>query len=239
MCVFLSISGHYTITVERLRLYSWEHLFVAGHDEQGAPVPVSAGVVCGEESVVAGFVGRGSGVADAEGADGAGAIPWLSSRDHRGNAPGDWATARLQNTWDSQATSEGQLSKYACATVGALIWALHPLQVEPVAWATAIGYVQGTFFMLLALLGYVLFLSGQGRNPRRFYWMSLLAFAVSLTTYPIALGCPPVFVILDWWWRRQQQYRYTKYRLWGQHAKQEYISNWQYGYWLPFHGGKW
>ena len=99
----------------------------------------------------------------------------------------------------AKASSEYQLSKYACATVGALIWAVHPLQVEPVAWATAIGYVQGTFFMLLALLGYVLFLSGQGRNPRRYYWMTLLAFAVSLTTYPIALGCPPAFVILDWW----------------------------------------
>ena len=99
--------------------------------------------------------------------------------------------------------SENQLPKYACAAAGALIWALHPLQVEPVAWATAIGYVQGTFFLLLALLGYVLFLSGQERNLRRFYWMSILAFAVSLTTYPIALGCPPAFVILDWWQRRR------------------------------------
>jgi len=97
--------------------------------------------------------------------------------------------------------SENQLSRYTCATAGALIWALHPLQVEPVAWATAIGYVQGTFFMLLALLGYALFCSGQGRSPRRFYWMSLLAFSMSLTTYPIALGCPPAFVALDWWLR--------------------------------------
>src|SRR6185503_5627097 len=104
----------------------------------------------------------------------------------------------------ARAPPENQLPKYACAAVGALIWAVHPLQVEPVAWATAIGYVQGTFFMLLALLGYVLFISGEGRDPRRFYWMSLLAFAVSLTTYPIALGCPPAFVILDWWWRRQR-----------------------------------
>ena len=90
--------------------------------------------------------------------------------------------------------SENQLPQYACATAGALIWAVHPLQVEPVAWATAIVYVQGTFFLLLALLGYVLFLSGQGLHPRRFYWLSLLAFAVSLSTYPIALDtriCSP------------------------------------------------
>jgi hypothetical protein len=99
--------------------------------------------------------------------------------------------------------SENSLRKYACATAGALLWAVHPLQVEPVAWATAIGYVQGTFFMLLALLGYLRFLSGEGRNPRRFYWMALLAFAVSLSTYPIALGCPPAFVILDWWRRKR------------------------------------
>jgi hypothetical protein len=99
--------------------------------------------------------------------------------------------------------SEYQLPKLVCATAGALIWALHPMQVEPVAWATAIVYVQGTFFMLLALLGYLRFLSGEGRNPRRFYGMSLLAFAVSLSTYPIALGCPPAFVILDWWRRKR------------------------------------
>src|SRR5690349_18971302 len=35
MSVFLSISGHYTITVGRLRLYSREHLLVAGHDALG------------------------------------------------------------------------------------------------------------------------------------------------------------------------------------------------------------
>ena len=99
--------------------------------------------------------------------------------------------------------SENQLPKYACATVAALIWAVHPLQVEPVAWATATPYVQATFFMLLALLAYVLFLSDRGRNRGRFYWMSLMAFAVSLTTYPIALGCPPAFVILDWWQHRR------------------------------------
>src|SRR5207249_4425796 len=64
-------------------------------------------------------------------------------------------------------------------------------------------YVQGTFFMLLALLGYLEFLSGRDRNRRRFYWLSLLAFAASLSTYPIALGCPPVFVILDWWRHRR------------------------------------
>jgi lipoprotein NlpI len=101
------------------------------------------------------------------------------------------------------AQSENQLAQRVSAAAGALIWALHPLQVEPVAWATAIGYVQGTFFMLLALLAYLRFLSDPGRPRRRFYWMSLLSFAVSLSTYPIALGCPLAFVILDWWQRRR------------------------------------
>src|SRR5207253_3063305 len=35
MCVFLSISGHYTITVGRLRLYGRQHLFIASVDALG------------------------------------------------------------------------------------------------------------------------------------------------------------------------------------------------------------
>ena len=85
-----------------------------------------------------------------------------------------------------------------CAGAGALIWALHPLQVEPVAWATAIGYVQGDFFLLLALLAYLKFISSDGRSDFRLYGLSLLAFCASLLTYPVALGCAPVFLVLDW-----------------------------------------
>ena len=73
------------------------------------------------------------------------------------------------------------------AALAAVIWALHPLQVEPVAWATAIGYVQGLFFLLLSVFSY---LHAIERNRPGWRWFGVGCFVASLLTYPIALGAP-------------------------------------------------
>ena len=41
------------------------------------------------------------------------------------------------------------------ASAGALIWAVHPLRVEVVAWASGRMYCQAAFFLLIALITYL------------------------------------------------------------------------------------
>ena len=42
-----------------------------------------------------------------------------------------------------------------CAGLGTLLWALHPLRVEAVAWASAFLHCQALLFLLIAALCYL------------------------------------------------------------------------------------
>ena len=64
----------------------------------------------------------------------------------------------------------------------ALFWTLHPLRVEPVAWASAMPYALAVAFGLLATLAWL-----QGRA-----WSAAILLALSLLSRPIALTLPVV-----------------------------------------------
>src|SRR6185503_1019942 len=84
-----------------------------------------------------------------------------------------------------------------CAGIGASIWSLHPLQVEAVAWVSALLHDQALFFLLLTLLFY-LSVPREGVAMRQGrYWAALAAYAASLLSYPIALGLVVVLIIAD------------------------------------------
>lgn len=86
-----------------------------------------------------------------------------------------------------------------CAGLAALLWAAHPLRVEPVAWASGRLYCQAIFFLLCALLGYLRYSesAAAGRPSRAWYWTSVGAYAASLLTYPLALGFVAVLLLID------------------------------------------
>ncbi|MGE5325910.1 MAG: glycosyltransferase family 39 protein [Deltaproteobacteria bacterium] len=82
------------------------------------------------------------------------------------------------------------------ALAGALLWALHPLHVEAVAWAAALPDVGVGIFVLLALL---LFLRAE-RDGRLFDGRNLIAavcFGLALFFKENAL-CLPAFLIAYW-----------------------------------------
>jgi hypothetical protein len=83
--------------------------------------------------------------------------------------------------------------------VGALVFALHPLRAEPVAWATGWRYCQCVFFMLTSALLYLRAIDSRPSNALRAfgYWASVLAFALCVLTYPFCLEWPLVLVVLD------------------------------------------
>lgn len=82
---------------------------------------------------------------------------------------------------------------------GALVFAMHPLRVEPVAWATGWRYCQSVVLMLASALIYVRAIEVRPTGAIRTgaYWLSLLAFALSAFTYPFCLEWPLVLVVLD------------------------------------------
>ena len=87
----------------------------------------------------------------------------------------------------------------ACAALGTLLWAVHPLRVEPVAWVTGLPYHLALCFALLATLFY-LGANAPGAAPTdraRNYWLAVAAFALAVLSYPIVLGYVAVLVALD------------------------------------------
>jgi len=82
------------------------------------------------------------------------------------------------------------------AFLTALIFAIHPLHVESVAWVSERKDVLYTFFFLLALNQYWLFLQ-TGKQIK--FWFSFLLFILSLLSKPAAIILPLVLLLLDYW----------------------------------------
>ena len=80
------------------------------------------------------------------------------------------------------------------AFLGALIFLLHPLQVESVAWVTANEVLLSTLFGLTSLLLFMDYRE-KGKNFRLI--LSLACYGLSLLSRPALIGLPFIFIILD------------------------------------------
>lgn len=87
------------------------------------------------------------------------------------------------------------------SAAGALVWGLHPLRAEAVAWATGVSYCLATLLLLLSLCSY---LEGcaratqdDGRQGARWRLAAVLAFGLSLVAYPIGLAYGAVLLVVD------------------------------------------
>ena len=87
------------------------------------------------------------------------------------------------------------------AVVAAMLFGVHPLRVEPVAWASAFPYLAALAFALMATLAYLTSRTPAAAGPTaRSIPLSFAAvglFAASLLFRPIAFGLPLVFLALD------------------------------------------
>lgn len=80
--------------------------------------------------------------------------------------------------------------------VAAALFALHPIQVESVAWVTERKDVLSTFFWLLTLRAYVWYVAA--RSWRR-YLAVVLLLALGLMAKPMLVTLPCVLLVLDFW----------------------------------------
>jgi tetratricopeptide (TPR) repeat protein len=78
----------------------------------------------------------------------------------------------------------------------AALFAVHPLHVESVAWATERKDTLSTFFWVLTMFGYVRYAEEPSR-PR--YAAVVISFVLGLLTKPMLVTLPFALLLLDWW----------------------------------------
>jgi tetratricopeptide (TPR) repeat protein len=82
------------------------------------------------------------------------------------------------------------------AWFGAALFALHPLQVESVAWITELKNVQSLFFFLLALLSWIEFT--ERPKPWGWYGLALVFHALALLSKTTACTLPAALILILW-----------------------------------------
>jgi len=89
--------------------------------------------------------------------------------------------------------------RVAAAAAGALVFSVHPLRVESVAWITERRDVLSGAFFLLTLLAYLRMIDQPERSAGRRMAMALtcLAFAAMLLSKAMAVTLPLVLLLLD------------------------------------------
>jgi tetratricopeptide (TPR) repeat protein len=97
------------------------------------------------------------------------------------------------------------------AWLAAALFALHPVQVESVAWITERKNVLMGFFFLLALLAWTRFLEEKTKRPGWFYALALVSCALALSAKTTACTLPAALLLVLWLrkmpitWRRLGQ----------------------------------
>jgi len=86
----------------------------------------------------------------------------------------------------------------AGAWLGAALWALHPVQVESVAWITELKNVLMCFFFLLALLAWLGFMEEKSRRRWNFYALALVFYALALFSKTTACTLPAALLLILW-----------------------------------------
>jgi Tfp pilus assembly protein PilF len=78
----------------------------------------------------------------------------------------------------------------------AALFALHPLHVESVAWVAERKDVLSTFFMMLTLWAYILYVKKGGVKR---YLLVVLFFVLGLMSKPMLVTLPFILLMLDFW----------------------------------------
>jgi protein O-mannosyl-transferase len=109
---------------------------------------------------------------------------WVNLLLHVGNALLVWAVlARLgvPGSW-----------------LAAAIFALHPVQVESVAWITEQKNVLMVFFFLLTLLGWIAFINERTQRSGIFYCLALIVYVLALSAKATACTLPAALFLILW-----------------------------------------
>ncbi|HUB67104.1 MAG TPA: tetratricopeptide repeat protein, partial [Candidatus Methylacidiphilales bacterium] len=101
------------------------------------------------------------------------------------------------------------------AWLGAALWALHPVQVESVAWITEMKNTQSGLFYLLSILFYVKWLRARDFDPEGEektssewnYELTLLFAVMAMASKSSTVVLPVVLCLCAWWIEGKWQWR--------------------------------
>jgi len=96
------------------------------------------------------------------------------------------------------------------AWLGAALWALHPVQVESVAWITEMKNTQSCVFYLLTILFFVRWLQTR-ENPKRGDWnyaLTLVFSVLAMASKSSTVVLPVVLALCVWWVEGRWQWRH-------------------------------
>ena len=89
------------------------------------------------------------------------------------------------------------------AWFGAVLWILHPVQAESVAWITELKNTQSCLFYLLTILPFLRWRAGQPPTDKKrngwFYGLALLCAALAILSKASTVMLP-IVLCLCWWW---------------------------------------
>ena len=107
-----------------------------------------------------------------------------------------WVPSR-QQTPPLYPPQEG--SYIVIAAVTGLLFGLHPIHVESVAWVSERKDLLCAMFFLLGTLAYTKYVSGGGGLRNKNYMLVVFLFALALLSKPMAVSLPAVLLLLDWY----------------------------------------
>jgi tetratricopeptide (TPR) repeat protein len=88
------------------------------------------------------------------------------------------------------------------AWLAGAIFALHPVQVESVAWITERKNVLMGFFFLLTLLAWLAFVDERTKRPWRFYVLALILYMLALSAKTTACTLPAALFLILWFQKK-------------------------------------
>ncbi|MFT6922738.1 MAG: tetratricopeptide (TPR) repeat protein [Crocinitomicaceae bacterium] len=84
------------------------------------------------------------------------------------------------------------------AFIGALLFGMHPMHVESVAWISARKDVLYTFFFLISIITYLYYIRKEGKYKVAWYVIAIVAFTVSLLSKSLGFTLPIVLLLVDY-----------------------------------------
>jgi len=87
------------------------------------------------------------------------------------------------------------------ARLAGVLFAVHPVSMESVAWISEQKNTLSLVFYLLAALLYLRFDEAEGRRPARTYALATLLFLLALLTKSVTATLPGALLVLLWWKR--------------------------------------
>ena len=93
------------------------------------------------------------------------------------------------------------------AWLAAAIWALHPVQVESVAWVTELKNVLMCFFFLMAMLAWAGFVDEKPARKWFHYTLAIVCYALALFSKTTACTLPAALLLVLWLKHRPLDFR--------------------------------